>query len=352
MTLAVDEASKIEIKTCMEEMQPKWDAFVSDYAGGSIFHMFGWKQIFERAYGNECIYLMAEEGDSTVGILPMVFKKSRFFGRFLVSLPYFDHVGICCEREDVREKLFLQAQEIARERKAEYIELRHDRDDDLPLPTKQSKVSMMLELPPNSEQLWSSFKAKVRNQVRKAEKEGLSARGGGEELLDDFFEIYATNMRDLGSPSHRIEFFRYICATYPQAIRIFSVTLGEETLASGFTIASKDTLTIPWASALRKHNSKCPSMLLYWNILKYACESRFSCFSFGRSTPDEGTYKFKKQWGAKPKPLYWQYWFSNGCKMPELNTSNSKYELPIRIWKSMPVAVTKRLGPKLIQNLP
>jgi hypothetical protein len=28
-------------------------------------------------------------------------------------------------------------------------------------------------------------------------------------------------------------------------------------------------------------------------------------FDFGRSTMNEGTYKFKKQWGCEPTQLHW-----------------------------------------------
>ena len=32
---------------------------------------------------------------------------------------------------------------------------------------------------------------------------------------------------------------------------------------------------------------------------------KYAFFDFGRSSEGEGTYKFKKQWGAKPTPLVW-----------------------------------------------
>lgn len=352
MTLTKKKGSKAIVRACSDEMESAWDEFVAQNESATVFHRFGWKRIFERAYGNECAYLMAEEDGCPVGILPLVQKKSFFFGRFLVSLPYFDYAGICSERDDARTVLLESAKELARQNGADYLELRHDRQDGLDLLTKRSKVSMLLELPPDPEQLWTGLKAKVRNQVRKAEKADLSAVEGGKELLEGFFETYAANMRDLGSPSHSRDFFVKVCDTYPDLVRIFSVMLGKKPVASGFTIASKNMLTIPWASSLREFNSMCPNMLLYWTVLKHACASGFSRFSFGRSTVDEGTYRFKKQWGAAPQQLFWQYWLSNGDDMPELNTENSKYQLYVRAWKNMPVAVTKRLGPKLIQHLP
>lgn len=46
-------------------------------------------------------------------------------------------------------------------------------------------------------------------------------------------------------------------------------------------------------------------MLLYWAMLEYACDQGYRQFDFGRSTPGEGTCRFKEQWGAKSHQLYW-----------------------------------------------
>ncbi len=344
-------SSGIVVSECGDDDRQKWDSFVREEMGGSVFHLYDWKNVFRDAYGNTCIFLRAEEKQETVGTLPLVFKKSRIFGRFLVSLPYFDCAGFCADRDDVREALLQHAAQYARRLGARYIEFRHDSERVPELPSRQSKVVMVLGLPPDPEELWASLKAKVRNQIRKATKEGLSVVSGREELLDDFFDVYARNMRDLGSPSHRESFFRYICAYFPNDVRIFCVGFGEKTLAAGFTIASEGMLHIPWASALREHNQKCPNMLLYWSILKHACESGFARFNFGRSTPEEGTFNFKKQWGATPVQLYWQYWLADGKSQPNLSMNNSKYSLPVRVWKNLPLSLTKKLGPRVIQNL-
>ena len=41
------------------------------------------------------------------------------------------------------------------------------------LPTKQHKVTMILDLAPDVESQWRVFNAKLRNQIRKAEKSDL-----------------------------------------------------------------------------------------------------------------------------------------------------------------------------------
>ena len=83
-----------------------------------------------------------------------------------------------------------------------------------------------------------------------------------------------------------------------------------------------------------------------------AAKRGINIFDFGRSSPDGGTYKFKKQWGAQPETLHWQYWLKNGQELPELNPQNPKYQLMIKTWQKLPVPITKIIGPLISRNLP
>ena len=49
-------------------------------------------------------------------------------------------------------------------------------------------------------ELWKDFDPKVRNQIRKGEKAGLTVHWGSRELLGEFYAVFARNMRDLGTP--------------------------------------------------------------------------------------------------------------------------------------------------------
>ena len=94
------------------------------------------------------------------------------------------------------------------------------------------------------------------------------------------------------------------------------------------------------------------NMLLYWRVLKFAIENKYRYFDFGRSSKDSGTYRFKQQWGAKPKQCYWHYWLKDNTELPSLNPNNSKYKLIISLWKKTQYYVTKHIGPSIVKNLP
>jgi hypothetical protein len=87
-------------------------------------------------------------------------------------------------------------------------------------------------------------------------------------------------------------------------------------------------------------------------MLKFSVERGFAVFDFGRSTPNEGTFHFKRQWGAEPLPLVWEYWTAAGGPPPSLNPKNPKFDLAIRVWQQLPVGIATALGPHVVRHIP
>ena len=92
-------------------------------------------------------------------------------------------------------------------------------------------------------------------------------------------------------------------------------------IAAGIGSWFKNTLEIPWASSISDYKNLCPNNMLYWEAIRFAIRNGLNRLDFGRSTPNEGTYNFKKQWGAKPVQLYWQYLMDGRNVMPDLSPS-------------------------------
>ncbi|MNC90250.1 hypothetical protein D3C83_63270 [compost metagenome] len=72
----------------------------------------------------------------------------------------------------------------------------------------------------------------------------------------------------------------------------------------------------------------------------------------GRSTPGEGTFKFKAQWGAEPVPLHWEYQLLTPGEMPNVSPANPKFQLAIALWQRLPIALTTRVGPMIVRAIP
>ena len=151
--------------------------------------------------------MASDEHDEVRGVLPLVLLSSRLFGRFLVSMPFFNYGGVLADTLEAQEALLEAAIGLAKELDVAFIELRHQESLGLKWPSKQHKVSMRLDLPTDFETLWKGFPSKLRSQIRRAQKEAMTVRIASQELLDDFYQLFARNMRDLGTPVYGRRFF-------------------------------------------------------------------------------------------------------------------------------------------------
>ncbi len=334
------------------ERTADWDAFVQSRPAASIYHLARWRQLIKDCFGHDCHYLQAlDSNNSVVGVLPLVRLKSRLFGDYLVSVPYFNYGGAIAMTAEIEVALMQSAEQLAQDLEVAHIEFR-DNIERQSWPKRTDKVAMILQLPDSVEQLDKQIGSKLRAQVKRAQREKPEVLQGGAELLDDFYTVFALNMRDLGTPVYSKEFFRIILQVFPDESRLVVLRHAGKPVSAAFLLAFKQGVEIPWASTLREVNKLSMNMLLYWEVLRYAIQCKADYFDFGRSSRDAGTYKFKKQWGAQEVPLYWHYWLKDGGELPRLNPDNPKYRLAIKVWRQLPVALTKLIGPQVVKNLP
>jgi FemAB-related protein (PEP-CTERM system-associated) len=331
----------------------RWDAYVNSRPAATGYHLSAWATVFNKAFGHETRYLAAEAGGEIVGILPLVIFKTPFLRRFIVSLPFVNYGGIVADSPEAERALIEAAIAETGAVRGEYLELRHTRKLFPSFPSKEHKVEMILPLAENEERQWTALDRKIRNQVRKAEKSQLQASHGGLELLDAFYDVFAHNMRDLGTPAYGKAWFHQILSNFPENSRIFCVRLGDQPVAASYVFWHGDTMEVPSASALRSFNPMCPNTLLYWEMLRFAIGRGFRNFDFGRSTPGAGTYDFKRQWGAQPHQLTWEYWLASGDEaLPDFSPQNPRVQWAIEVWRHLPVPVTRAVGPLVVRNIP
>ncbi len=341
----------IDVTLMADDGAREWDAYVAGHPDASAYHRWVWRDIIRGVFGHQTRYLAALEEGVICGVLPLCVLNSRLFGHFVVSLPFFNYGGVLADNTEIEAALLERAVALVGGEGASHIELRMTRPLANDWSVKTSKVGLYLPLPDDPEVLWKGFKAKLRSQIRRPEKAGMTVRGGGAELVDDFYRVFSRNMRDLGTPVYGKKLFSTIIERVPES-RIVVVDYQNQAVAAGFLVGDQGRLEIPWASTIRDFNRLSPNMMLYWSVLKWGCENGYREFDFGRSTEGGGTYRFKRQWGAEPRPFYWCYWMKDGTAPPELNPDNPKYRWPIMVWKKLPLCVTERVGPSIVRNLP
>lgn len=330
----------------------EWDAFVRATPSWTPFHLYGWKTVIEQVFGHECLYLEARDQTGALrGVLPLVRVRSVLFGHFLVSMPFVNYGGPLGDDEAVRA-LAAQAVDLARRGGVRLLELRSRVPLPLDLDVSHRKVTVLLDLPPRGEQLWKRLDAKVRSQVRRPQKEGISVRFGPEQVAP-FFSVFSRHMRDLGTPTQPRRLFEALADTFGDDVWFGCAYLGDRPVAAGCGFRWGSEFEMTWASALVSVKRLAPNMLLYWRFMERAIDEGLSVFNFGRCTPGSGTHRFKQQWGTRDEPLWW-YGHGAGARGHATTPSpaDPSYAWGPRVWRRLPTALATALGPRIVRYIP
>jgi FemAB-related protein (PEP-CTERM system-associated) len=343
----------MKIRLTEDSDHKRWDEFILRHPKASPYHLFAWKKAIEEAYKHKSIYLYAEKNNQIIGGLPIVHLHLPGIVNEMVSLPFCD-VGNCIsESKDAQDLLCDEALHYKEKNKVKSFQIRGELfQTDTVLEKfemrETGKVRMFLELTGSSDELFKSFKSKLRSQVRKAEKNGVKFIWGGVEDIDSAYNVFSKNMHELGSPVHSKPFLNAVLSHYGDKAKLGLAKFQGKTIGMGIILLGSKGVSIPWASTARDFNKLGPNMLLYWNFLKYSADNGFAFFDFGRSTEGEGTYNFKKQWGAKPAPLIWYDTAETLKKKSEsLQADAEKRGLTAALWQKLPLGMANMLGPPI-----
>ena len=271
---------------------PAWDRYVAKNEAATVYHLSGWSNIFEKTYGYKTYLLAAVKNntdtvsnkvdhDQIVGILPITKHRSITLSSSLVSMPFVDIGGAIADNEEIKQELVNKAISIGRKIGTKEIELRQKecKKNSLNINVTTGKKSLhfreeskrfrlLLDLPGTSKELMGSFKSKLRSQIRKPLKSGCVAEVGKAELLEDFYKVFVSNMRDLGSPVHSKRLFENLFDEFNDLVSVFIVRYKKRPIAGSITLGYQGTMYNPWASSLQQFRKYSPNMLLYWKMLE------------------------------------------------------------------------------------
>ena len=329
----------------------EWDDFVKSQPIWSHFHQYGWKRAIERAFGHECVYLAARNEGHLVGVLPLVRVKSLLFGHYLVSMPFVNYGGPLGSAEAIQE-LVRAASELAMRDRVRLLELRSRHPLPIALDVSHRKITVVLDLPDGGPSaLWKKLDAKLRSQIRRPQKEGVTIQFG-EDQVEPFFAVFARHMRDLGTPTQSLAFFRVLAEEFKDDMWFGCAYLNGKPIAAGCGFRWRDEFEMTWASALQEYKRIAPNMLLYWSFLERAATESLRLFNFGRCTPGGGTHRFKLQWGTREEQLWWYQRRAIESAVATPSPNDAQLAWGPRLWKHLPERVATALGPKIVRYIP
>lgn len=329
----------------------RWNGFVNLCPRANFYQRFEWAELNREQLGHRDHFLLAERDASVVGVLPMVRVRSLLFGDVLASMPFVNFGGPAGTDDAVETALVAEACALAERLRCHYLQLRATRALGA-LPVTTDKVSMSIDLDPDPEAMMRGFSGKHRANVKRALRNEITVRAGGAELLPDFHHLLSRSWQRLGTPLYGRAYFEAIVRRFGPEVRIFVAYHGGRPIATAFNAEFRGTVEGMWAGVDPDAQELQPNYVLYWEMIRDACERGLTRFHLGRSTKDSGAQQFKAKWSAEPQQLYWNYHLVRATEIPQVNPDNPKYARAIRAWQRLPLAVLGVIGPPLARQIP
>lgn len=194
----------------------------------------------------------------------------------------------------------------------------------------------------DEEQLWKGYKKRVRRDIRKAEKSGISIHEAtNPEEIDVLYDLYSETMR-------RNEAFNIWTKKMLHAIgrdlvqqgeaKILLAKLHDKVLAGVILLFSLDTTYYFFAASAQKYLSLCPNDLLVHHGICLTIQKGRRYYDLMTSQKEDvALMNFKEKWGAQKYPYYFY----------------EKNLTPIRpwLWKKMWRLINTPIGARLIRSL-
>ncbi len=347
--------------TANEAERGRWDGYVKRTVGATFCHLSGWQRVIERTWRHRNQSLYAERGHEIVGVLPLFHVRSPLFGSMLISTPNAVYGGVVADDAEARQALLKRAQELGAELQVDFLELRNPSaaQPDAPALTDpgfqlqdQLYVSFDHPITTDEEALLKTFPRDTRRMIRQGSKHNLTAELVRASALDQFYDVYATSLRNLGTPVFPKRLFAEFLREFPADSDILVIRQGEKFAGAVLSFYFGDTVMPYYAGAYAEFYRAGINNFMYAELMRQSAARGYTRFDFGRSKRGTGACEFKRGWGMQEHALPYQTHLVKARQLPNLNPTNPKFKLLIDVWKRLPLGVTKLLGPPLVKYLP
>ena len=331
----------------------KWENAISMHRDATIFHSTAWARVLLDTYGHRPCYIQMSLNGSLFALIPMMEVQSALTRSRGICLPFSDYCAPLTFSSFGHELVAQKLQQIARERRWSYFELRSHSIVPNDVPASESYYGHFLDLRIGPEALISNFSSSVQRAVRKAQRSGLSVSiQTGPDAMAQFYKLHVRTRRRHGAPPQPRSFFinvqRHLisagfgfivlveCQRGPIAAAMF-LKLGRHAV---YKFGASDERV----QALRGNN------LAMFEGIKYLAEEGAETLHFGRTDKEnEGLRRFKLSWGVTEEEIRYACFEMASGSWKRSRESRSIFHK--RIFRALPASLNRLAGAIIYPHL-
>jgi len=167
--------------------------------------------------------------------------------------------------------------------------------------------SYILDLSKPEEEIWAGFSTSYKKYGRQCREAGGVVKAGGEELLDDFYNLLAASMSRAKAGIEPKEYYRTLLKELQPFAKVFVAyrgTIPEATVL----ILFNTRMSYTFYGGISSSPHKGSNILLYWEAMRWMKSAGVRSFSFvgcrinvDKGSKYEGIQTFKERFGGELK---------------------------------------------------
>ena len=284
-----------------------WDERLAFHPDATVFHSSAWARVLSETYGYLPSYLtIMDEGRFAV-ILPFMEIRSWLTGTRGVSLPFTDECAPILSDDIGFADVVPMVIAHAGTRGWKTLEFRGRGCGMGNIPASAEYLTHELDLTLGQGVLFSRFRANVKRNIRKAEKEGISvASDPTPEGVQEFYRLNCLSRREHGLPPQPFRFFDSL-RTHVLEKEFGTLLLARhkgKAVAGAVFLHFAGKAIYKYGAMDRSYQELRPNNLVFQEAIRDLCGKGVRTLSFGRTDlHHEGLRQFKLSWGTEEKTL-------------------------------------------------
>jgi FemAB-related protein (PEP-CTERM system-associated) len=354
VTVNVDELTNTDELTSADELTDAdggaWDDFVRGSPEALPHHLLGWRDVIGRTYGYRPRYLVAKEAGDVVGVMPLFEVRSRIEGYHLSTLPG----GLCASSDEAGLALVRRAAELVRSTNARFLAIRDSRRKWAgDLVSYHSQCSVMVDVSGGLAAVRKRMPSSVRQHLAKGSKSGVELSCGS-PAIESFYEVLSAFLRSRGTPVFPKRFLTGQADVFRADTNFVNAFHERRQIGGALDFVLGGNVFSILLFSLDEYHKVRTNHVLYWDLFELAVKQGLRRIDLGRSTIGSGTYNFKMSWRGIPVPIYQQFWLNRTRSMPYVadDAKSGNGRLFTRVWRRIPVPITRVVGPIIRRELP
>lgn len=296
------------------------------------------------------IYFLAYRDNTLNGIAIFSYIPKFLFPARLLCDAYFTDSFFYTEDQYIENTLLKAIHNYAQDQKISFVEIKNKTLQLMNglIAKENIYASFEKDLPSDQKLLLHSIPRKKRADIRKALNN--NALIFHENIpFNDFYNIYTQAQRDLGTPTHARSFYKRI--TDHSHYLLSGVSYKGNIIAVCLSFIMKDRILAYYGGALEQARPLHAFDLMYYYLMCWGIRNQKTYFDFGRSKYNTGSFAYKTYWGIQPKARHHIFMTIDGQDLPDTTPKNKTFQTRIKMWKKMPLWLTRLVGPFIIKYI-